>query len=139
MKKRINSRGIIIENNLIVTIFRRKIKEDGTIKEYYVIPGGGLEKNETLEENVIRELKEELSVDVKVIDYLGLKEDNNSITHYYSCSIIKGDLSLGGPEFKKNCNTNYYEIRQVKIKDLDKIDISSKDIIKKAINKKYKK
>ena len=44
MDKRISSRGIIIQDDKLLTIFRRKIK-DGEVKEYYVIPGGGLEVN----------------------------------------------------------------------------------------------
>ena len=76
MNKRISSRAIIIENNKLLTFFRRKNK-DGKIKEYYSLPGGGQEKGETLEENVIRELKEEFNVDIKIIDYLGKKESDN--------------------------------------------------------------
>lgn len=43
MNKRISSRAIIIENNKLLTFFRRKNK-DGKIKEYYSLPGGGQEK-----------------------------------------------------------------------------------------------
>ena len=66
MLKRISSRAIIIEGNSLYTIFRKKIKDDGSIKEYYVLLGGGKEANETLEENVIREIKEEFSVAAKI-------------------------------------------------------------------------
>ena len=48
MEKRVSSRAIIIDDNKLLTMFRRKIKSDGTVKEYYVIPGGGLEEGETL-------------------------------------------------------------------------------------------
>ena len=48
MEKRISSRAIIIEDDYVYTIFRRKIKEDGTVKEYYTIPGGGTKENETV-------------------------------------------------------------------------------------------
>ena len=51
--KRINTRAILIENNYIYLIFRRKNN-----KEYYVIPGGGLDVGETIEENVLREIEE---------------------------------------------------------------------------------
>ena len=68
MEKRVSSRAIIIEDNKLLAMFRRKIKNDGSVKEYYVIPGGGLEENETLEENVIRELKEEFSVDIEELE-----------------------------------------------------------------------
>ena len=60
--KRINTRAGIIENNYIYLIFRRKKQ-----REYYVIPGGGLDDGETLEENVLREIKEELINKVKTI------------------------------------------------------------------------
>ena len=59
MEKRVSSRAIIIEDGKLLAMFRRKIKKDGSIKEYYVIPGGGLEEGETLEETAIRETAEE--------------------------------------------------------------------------------
>jgi len=52
MEKRISSRGIIIEDDYVYLMFRRRIKDDGSFKEYYVIPGGGINEGETLEENV---------------------------------------------------------------------------------------
>ena len=56
MEKRVSARAIIIEDGKLLTMFRRKKKEDGSYQEYYAIPGGGLEENETLK-NVIREIK----------------------------------------------------------------------------------
>ena len=41
-EKRISSRGIIIEENYVYLMFRRRIKENGEQKEYYVIPGRGI-------------------------------------------------------------------------------------------------
>ena len=75
MKKRVSSRGIIIKDDSILTIFRRKRKEDGTFKEYYTIPGGGLEDGENLGENIIREIKEELNVNIRILGYLGKEEE----------------------------------------------------------------
>ena len=137
MEKRISSRGIIIEDDYVYAMFRRRIKDDGTIKEYYVIPGGGIEKNETLEENLLREMKEEFSVDVKINGYLGKDEGEDSIANFFSCSIINGTPTLGGEEKERCAENNYYEIRKVPIKDLDKIDILAKDMIMKAYNKEY--
>lgn len=137
MNKRISSRGIIIEDGYLYTMFRRKRNEDGTLKEYYVIPGGGVENNESLEETVIRELKEELSVDVDIIEYIGKNEDEYSIAHFYLCNIKSGIPKLGGEE-KERCNIdNYYEIRKIKIEDIENINIFPKDLILKVINKSY--
>lgn len=137
MKKRVSSRGIIIDNDCVYLMFRRRIKDDGTIKEYYSIPGGGAEDNETLEDAVIREIKEEFSVDIKIDGYLGKDEGDDSIAHFFLCSITNGIPCLGGEELERCTESNYYEIRKVPIKDLDKVDILSVDMIKKAYNKEY--
>ncbi len=139
MNKRISSRGIIIEDNFVYAMFRRKKKDDGSFKEYYVIPGGGLEEGESLEENVIRELKEEFSVDIKLDGYLGVDESDETIAHFFACHITQGNPKLGGEELKRCTEDNYYEIRKVAIDDLDNVDILSKDFIRKAYNGDYEK
>ena len=130
MNKRVSSRAIIIEDGKLLTMFRRKIKSDGTIKEYYVIPGGGLEENETLEENVIRELKEEFNVDIEVIKFLENVEYEDTIANYFLCKIVNGTPKLGGEELERMSESNYYEVRFVDLNELDNIDINAKDIIK---------
>ncbi len=132
MEKRVSTRGIIIDGDSVYTLFRRRIKDDGQVKEYYVIPGGGIKENETLEENVIRELKEEFSVVVRIKVFLGTDEGEDSIANFYSCEIISGTPKLGGEELERCSESNYYEIKKVKIEDLDKVDILAKDMILKA-------
>lgn len=130
MKKRVSSRAIIIEDGKLLAMFRRKIKEDGSVKEYYVIPGGGLEENETLEENVIRELKEEFNVDIEIVKFLSTEEYEDTIANYFLCKIINGTPKLGGEELERMTSENYYEIRYIDLKDVDNYDINAKDIIK---------
>lgn len=137
MKKRISSRGIIIDGDNVYTMFRRRIKDDGTVKEYYVVPGGGIEENEELTESILREMKEEFSVGVKIIGYLGKDESEETIAHFFHCEIVSGTPTLGGEELEKCCDSNYYEIRQVPINNLDSIDIMAKDMILKAYNENY--
>ena len=130
MNKRVSSRAIIIEDNKLLTMFRRKIKNDGSVKEYYVIPGGGLEEGETLEENVIRELKEEFNVDIEIIKFLGTEEYEDTIANYFLCKIVNGIPKLGGEELERMTPQNYYEIKYIDLKDIDNYDINAKDIIK---------
>lgn len=137
MEKRVSSRGIIIEDNSIYAMFRRRIKDDGRVKEYYVIPGGGINEEESLEENVLRELKEEFSITAAIKGYLGREETENTIEHFFHCEIVEGVPTLGGEE-KERCNeSNYYEIRKVSLDELDNIDISFKEMIMKACNQEY--
>lgn len=136
MDKRISSRAIIIDNGVLFTMFRRKIK-DGKVREYYVIPGGGLEENETLEENVIRELKEEFNVDIEILGYLGKEEHESTIEHYFHCRIINGIPKLGGEELLRMTDENYYEIRNIDLDELDDTDINAKDKIAMALANKY--
>lgn len=137
MGKRISSRAIIIEDDKVLLMYRRKLKEDGILREYYAIPGGGKEENETLHENVIREIKEEFSIDVEVLGYLGKEEDDTSITHFFHCKKINGEPKLGGLELERNNPNNYYEIRYVDLKEINNINISYQNIIEKAYRKEY--
>lgn len=131
MKKRVSSRAIIIEDGKLLAMFRRKVKKDGSIKEYYVIPGGGLEDGETLEENVIRELKEEFNVDIEVVKFLTTEEYDDTIANYFLCKIVNGTPKLGGEELDRMTPENYYEIRYIDLNEIDNYDINAKDIIKK--------
>jgi len=137
MEKRVSARAIIIEGNEVLTMFRRKKKDDGSYKEYYVIPGGGVEDGETLEETCIREIKEEYNVDIKVLGYLGSDEKETTIGHFFHAEIIDGVPTLGGEESDRNNPDNYYEIRRINIDKLDDYDIDAKEFINKAKNCEY--
>ena len=132
--KRITARGIIINNDEIILMYRRK-KTDGIVKEYYAIPGGHIEDNETIEDCLIREIKEEFSINVEISDFLGIVNKGEREEHLYLCKWISGNLKLGGEEKERNNDDNYYEIRRVKIDDIDKIDLYEENLnlIKKAL------
>ncbi|MBQ8872293.1 MAG: NUDIX domain-containing protein [Bacilli bacterium] len=131
--KRVSTRAIIFIDDKIALIYRNKFENI-----YYSLPGGGVEENETLEEATIREVKEELNLDVEVLEYLGSFEDEVSIQHFYHCKNIgKIDLKIIGEEKERNTKENYYEPVLVNISNIDNIEIRFKDIIKKAIKKEY--
>ena len=137
MEKRVSARAIIIEGNKVLTMFRRKKKDNGNYKEYYVLPGGGVEENETLEQTCIRELKEEYNVDIKILGYLGSDERDTTIGHLFHAEIVNGEPTLSGEEANRNSPDNYYEIRRIDLSKLDELDIDSVDFINKAKNLEY--
>ena len=132
--KRINGRAIIIDGDEVLLMFRRKIKA-GVVNEYYAIPGGGKEENETIEECVKREIKEEFNLDIEVKEYLGKVEDEKNIGYVYNAKILGGSFKLGGEELDHNTEDNYYEVQKVKLSEIDNINLfeENKELIRKAI------
>ena len=93
--------GVIIKDNKILVL-----PQDG---KGYVLPGGGIEIDELSETALIREVKEETGLDVRVERFLDLREnffmlDPNkqpqevwhSLCLYYLCTPLSGELSLAG-------------------------------------------
>ena len=133
---RVSSRAVIIKDNKLLTMFRRKT--NGTeINEYYVIPGGGLEEGESLEDNVLRELNEEMCVEIKILGYLGKLQDEKNSQHYYHCEIVNGEPRLGGEELERMTAENYYEPMWVNISEINNINIYGTEFVEKAKNKEY--
>ena len=126
------ARAIIIEDNKLLVFFRRKTI-DGKETIYYAIPGGHVEENETCEETVIRELKEEMNIDIEIIKYLGNLVVDNKEEYYYYARIIGGELKFGGEELERNSIDNYYEIRWLSLDDLDDSNIRAIDLIKMVL------
>lgn len=141
--RRDTARAVILTEGeqYVYLLFRRKKIKDKLLT-YYAIPGGKIEENETIEDAVKRELKEEFSVEIELLGYLGENKTKNGIDYHYHAKIIKGIPRLGGEEKKQNNENNYYEIKKVSIKELNnsKINILPINItyIGKAIKKDYK-
>jgi len=66
--------GIIYKNNKFLIAQRNLKKDQGGLWEF---PGGKVEKNESYENALIREIKEELNADIEVDEYVG-----ENVHHY---------------------------------------------------------
>lgn len=127
------SRAIIIKDNKLLVFFRRRIR-NGKEVTYYAIPGGHVEENESLSDCVIRELKEEMNIDIRIISYLGNIIVDNKEENYFHCEIVGGELKFGGEELERCTDDNYYEIRWLDLNKIDDSDIRAISLIKKVIN-----
>ncbi|MCI8641532.1 MAG: NUDIX domain-containing protein [Clostridia bacterium] len=80
---------LLDKDNKILLIHRNTAK-----MQRWELPGGKLEKGEIPKATTIRELKEELDIDVKPLKYVGFKvfEENDVILkyHWYKCKIDNG-------------------------------------------------
>ena len=126
------ARAVIIDDNKLLVFFRRKIINNKEIT-YYAIPGGHVEDNETCEETVVRELKEEMNLDIDIIGFLGKMVVNNQEENYFHAKVVGGKLQFGGEELDRNCNENYYEIRWLSLDEIDNSGIIAIDLVKKAM------
>ena len=64
----------------------------------WVLPGGGIEDNEAVEDAVVREVLEETGFHVKVLKKIGKYLPINSLarhTHLFACAIVKGNPTIG--------------------------------------------
>lgn len=83
---RVGARGIVKKDDLYLMVYFQK---DG----FYTLPGGGVEKGESLEEAVLREVKEETGYICKIIRKgVVLKEyfiDSVWHNHYYILDVVE--------------------------------------------------
>ena len=96
------------------------------LEGYWEFPGGKVEANETHEETIVREIREELKTTIEPIKYIGVSnyeykdiEKPFSITMYaYECRLIQGELEL----------TEHTEKKWVKKENLDSIKFAPADL-----------
>lgn len=95
MLKRTTARGILFMHNSrgekCIALIKR-IRSDQP--EYYVVPGGGVEGNETVFQTVEREMCEELGVKCKALEVIERCENATSIDFLYYANIWRGVLEL---------------------------------------------
>ncbi|MCK5107729.1 MAG: NUDIX hydrolase [Nanoarchaeota archaeon] len=102
-------------------------------QNYLNLPGGKLQKNESEIDALHRELKEELSITVKIFKKLGswyfIKETNQNkiICTTYLCELENSNIDLSKSPKDENI-TNYYWLRK---EDLPKLDNLPNESLKK--------
>jgi NADH pyrophosphatase NudC (nudix superfamily) len=101
--------GIVRNGNKLLCIKQDK----GTYKDFVWLPAGHLKANETLEEAVIREVKEETGLDVKVNKLLMKVECNPLLFYFYFCDIVSGRINPKG-EIKEVFWLTFDEILKLK-------------------------
>lgn len=126
-------RGVVMdrENNVAV-IFAKN-------NNYYELPGGGVDIEETFEEGVTRECKEETGCDTEILYTIGkvfevrktLEMINESVGFVLAVAGDKGAPSLEPDEVEEGM-----EVRWMPIEDAIKV-VQSSDIANKGLYDKY--
>ncbi len=106
--------GILIEDNKILLV-KQKVNDGRN----WSLPGGKLERGETLEQGIIREMKEETGLDTQIIKLFYLCDvsaSDNTLLHIsFLLKRVKGDIKIPTNEFESN---PIYDVRFVEVDDL---------------------
>ena len=92
-KVRFAVRALCFNDRGEIAIIHIKGKDNFGDKNYFELPGGGIEANETPELALVREMKEELGVKIKSIQNLGVVTYSfnllalKTIAYCYSCTV----------------------------------------------------
>jgi len=127
-KKRSRAVVVILDQQKILLIYRYRAG-----REYWVLPDGGIKKNETAEQAAIREIKEETNFDIVLDKKLWEFENHGNPEYYFLALNFSGTLEFKGPEIKKMSSENVYRLTWVPLAKLNQYNLLPKELIPKIL------
>lgn len=116
--------GILIEDNKILLV-KQRVSE----KRSWSLPGGKLERGETLEQGIVREMKEETGLDTEIVKLLYVSDvsttDNTLLHITFLLKRVCGEIQLPSNEFENN---PIYDVKFVNVSELEDYGFSKKFI-----------
>lgn len=111
----------IFRDNRVLCVQRPKhTKEYKSLK--WEFPGGKVEFGESREEALVREIREELSVDIEVSEFLMTVEhtypDFHLTMHVFGCVLNQGEITLN----------EHITLKWLSVDELDQLDWADADI-----------
>jgi 8-oxo-dGTP pyrophosphatase MutT (NUDIX family) len=106
--------GIILVNSKAQVLLQLRSKDDYLYPNYWTLPGGRVEEGESVENALLREVKEELGLDIrshglfKTIVENALSETTERHIYWSRISERIGDLKLG-----EGAALNYFSPREI--------------------------
>jgi len=113
--------AVIIRDGKILCVHRpENTKEYVSLK--WEFPGGKVEVGESREEALVREIREELSVDIEVSEFLMTVEhaypDFHLTMHVFKCVLDQGEITLN----------EHVDLKWLAVEELDSLDWAAADI-----------
>lgn len=115
----ITVKGIVVFQNKVLLMKRSRPSSDGL--GYWELPGGGLEYGETPNEALLRELKEETGLDIKIIKpiytFTKIREEYQTVGIGYLC-IPTNDQVVISNEHTEYCFCKEEQAKQLLNKEI---------------------
>lgn len=117
---RIRAAAVVISEGKLLVMHRRR--GDRT---YAVLPGGGIEEGESVQDAVLRELREETGLRGRPGALLPVRidADAESPALYLTVHVDGTELQLGGPEQERADPQNVYRPAWVPLAEVDSLDL----------------
>lgn len=120
-KLRIRVCGICVQDQKILLVNHQGLGKNGLL---WIPPGGGVNFGESLEDSLVREFKEETSLEIKVEKFLFVNEfidlPLHAIELFFKVTVLSGDLCKGqDPEMKKS-NQIIQEVKFIDFQEIQK-------------------
>ena len=113
-----------------------RIKDYGeNLKDYYTIPGGGKEADETIEQATLREIKEELGIEIDLTKICYKLKIDERIQYFFVAKYLDGKIGSGKGDEMINVNYEKYGsytseiIPKEEIKNINLLPQEIKEII----------
>lgn len=92
-------------------------KDFGQFTGFYYPPGGHIEAGETEDEAVVREIKEELNIDVAAVQKIAETQGDveGQITYWWKCEYITGEIKVQEDEIS---DAGYFTKTQLENMDI---------------------
>ena len=111
----------IIREGRVLCVQRAEHKRE-YVSLKWEFPGGKVEVGESREEALVREIREELSVDIEVSEFLMTVEhtypDFHLTMHVFKCALDQGEISLN----------EHVALKWLSINELDQLDWAEADL-----------
>ena len=94
-------------------LIQQKAKDWGKLTDAWYPPAGHVRDNETVREGLIRELKEELNLDIKPIRLISTQNQDvkNEVAEWWKCKIIGGKINCNDGTI---ANYKYFTKKQIR-------------------------
>ena len=113
--------AIIFQNDKVLCVQRTEHEKE-YVSLKWEIPGGKVEVDESREEALVREIREELSVDIEVSEFLMTVEhtypDFHLTMHVFKCVLDQGEITLN----------EHVALKWLSLDELDQLDWAAADI-----------